>query len=339
VTQVGPGRFGSDGPPGTATPRPPGSSWRQTLLKVTLSALILGFLVHSVDFARAGSVLRSVNPWLAGLAVFVLAAVPAVSIPRWQAILACLGHALPANLIARALYVGAFFNQVLPSSIGGDAWRIWFCSRAGVPLGAAANSVLIERLVGLMAVLLCFCLTFPVLLHRVGDDPVRWLLWLMLASCFAVVLGLAFIAIAARKLERIRPLRPLAVLGLALSSVMRSSQVALLMWTGVLGQLVAIVAFFLVSRSVEAPLSFGDCAVTLAPGLLVALVPVSLGGWGVREGAFVVLLGFYGISPEQALIVSVLFGLALLAAATPGLVLWLCQPASVAKEIGAAHDR
>ena len=76
-----------------------------------------------------------------------------------------------------------------------------------------------------------------------------------------------------------------------------------------------------------APLSFVDCAVTLAPGLLVALVPVSLGGWGVREGAFVVLLGFYGVAPEQSLIVSVLFGIALFLASLPGLVLWLGHPA------------
>jgi uncharacterized membrane protein YbhN (UPF0104 family) len=131
----------------------------------------------------------------------------------------------------------------------------------------------------------------------------------------------------------------LAALGLALATVARSSVVALLLWTGLLGQLVAIVAFFLVGRSVGAPLSLVDCAVTLAPSLLVALVPISLGGWGVREGAFIVLLGFYGVSPEQALVISVLFGLALLSAAMPGLVLWFRQTAIAPKEIGATVDR
>ncbi|MFZ5781009.1 MAG: lysylphosphatidylglycerol synthase transmembrane domain-containing protein [Pseudomonadota bacterium] len=298
-----------------------GSS-RLTLLKILISVLLLGFLVHKIELAKATEILEAINPWLAGLATLVLFAVPAVSIPRWRAILASLGHALPTTMIARALYIGAFFNQMLPSSIGGDGWRIWFCTRVGVSLGAAANSVLIERLVGLLAVLFCFCLTFPNLLQRVGDHPVRWLLWLMLASCLGAVLGLTFVALAARRLERVRLLRPLASLGLALASVAHSSQVALLLWTGALGQLVAIIAFFLVSQSVGAPLSLIDCAVTLAPGLLVALVPVSLGGWGMREGAFVVLLDFYGVKPEQSLIVSILFGLALLVASLPGLVLW-----------------
>jgi uncharacterized membrane protein YbhN (UPF0104 family) len=286
------------------------------------------------------AILRSTDPLYALLAVAILVAVPAVSIPRWGAILSCLGFALSSGVITRALFIGAFFNQVLPSSIGGDAWRIWFCTRAGVPLGTAASSVLIDRLVGLGAVLLFFCVTLPLLLQQIAEGPVRWLLWLMTAGSVATVLVLALISGAAPRLQSFRLLRPLATLGLALATVLRSPRrVVLLLWTGLLGQAVAIVAFYLVSRSVGAPLSFLECAITLAPGLLVALVPVSLGGWGLREGAFVVLLGYYGVAPEQALIISVLFGLALLAATLPGLLLWLLQPAATRPRLGGVADR
>jgi hypothetical protein len=284
-------------------------------------------LFSRVDSARLGAILRSIDPLYASLAVAVLVAVPAVSIPRWKAILSALGFVLARGVIARALFIGAFFNQVLPSSIGGDAWRIWFCMRAGVPLGAAASSVLIDRLVGLGVVLLCFCVTLPLLLRRIDEGPVHWLLWLMAAACIGAALALALISGLAPRLQRFRLLRPLATLGLAIATVLRSPRrIVLLLWTGLLGQAVAIVAFFLIGRSVGAPLSLLECAITLAPGLLVALVPVSLGGWGLREGAFVVLLGFYGVAPEQGLIVSILFGLALLVATAPGLLLWLVQP-------------
>jgi uncharacterized membrane protein YbhN (UPF0104 family) len=339
VTGIGPAESASGPKPAPGAPPPSGRSRWSLVFKVAASAVLLGFLVRGLDFTRAVELLGAVDPWLLALAVLVLVAVPAVSVPRWRAILRCLGHALPLSVIARALYIGAFFNQVLPSSIGGDAWRIWFCTRAGVPLGTATNSVLIERLVGLLAVLLCFCLTFPLLLGRVGDDPVRWLLWLIFASCFAAVLGLAFIAISASRLERFRPFRPLAALGVAVASVARSSDVPLLLWTGILGQLVAIIAFYLINLSVGVPLSFIDCATTLPPGLLVALVPISLGGWGVREGALIVLLSFYDIRPEQALVVSSLFGLSLLAASTPGLLVWLGQPPPVSTNTGAAQQQ
>lgn len=338
MTGIGPAERGS-GRAAASGPLPPSRRSRWSLVfKLAASAVLLGLLIRSLDFTRAVDVLRAVDPWLLALAVLVLVAVPAVSVPRWRAILRCLGHALPLGVIARALYIGAFFSQVLPSSIGGDAWRIWFSTRAGVPLGVATNSVLIERLVGLLAVLLCFCLTFPLLLGRVGDDPVRWLLWLIFAACSAAVLGLAFIAISAPRLERFRLLRPLAALGLALASVARSSDVPLLLWTGILGQLVAILAFYLINLSVGVPLSFIDCAATLPPGLLVALVPISLGGWGIREGALIVLLSFYDVSPEQALVTSTLFGLSLLIASTPGFFVWLGQPAPASTNTGAAKQ-
>jgi len=335
VTGIGPAENGS-GRAAASSPPPSGRSRWSLVFKVAASAVLLGLLIRGLDFTRAIEVLRAVDPWLLALAVLVLLAVPAVSVPRWYAILRRLGHSLPLGVITRALYIGAFFNQVLPSSIGGDAWRIWFCTRAGVPLGTATNSVLIERLVGLLAVLLCFCLTFPLLLGRVGDNPVRWLLWLIFAACSAAILGLALIAIAAPRLERFRLLRPLAALGLALASVARSSDVPLLLWTGILGQLVAITAFYVINLSVGVPLSFVDCAATLPPGLLVALVPISLGGWGIREGALILLLSFYDIGPEQALVVSTLFGLSLLAASTPGFLVWLSQPTPASTNTGAA---
>jgi uncharacterized membrane protein YbhN (UPF0104 family) len=309
-------------------------------LKVALSVALLWVLFSRVDMARMGAILRSIDPLHASLAVLVLATVPVVSVPRWGAILASLGFALGRGVVARALFIGAFFNQVLPSSIGGDAWRIWFCTRARVPLGVAASSVLIDRLVGLGAVLLCFCVTLPLLLQRVAEGPVRWLLLLMAGACIAAVVALAAVSWLAPRLERFLLLRPLAVLGSSIATVVRSpGRVFLLLWTGLLGQAVAIVAFFLVGRSIGAPLSLMACAVTLAPGLLVALAPISLGGWGLREGAFVVLLGFYGIEPEQGLLISVLFGLALLVATAPGLFLWLVQPAPTKSRLADAADR
>ena len=144
MTRAAPGRPDSAGAADAAPRRSRTSGWRGMLLKVALSALILGFLVHSVDFARAAAVLKAVDPWLTALAVLVLATVPAVSVPRWRAILACLGPALPASLVARALYIGAFFSGA--SVI--DQWR-WVAHMVlhpgSVPLSVAANSVLIQN--------------------------------------------------------------------------------------------------------------------------------------------------------------------------------------------------
>jgi hypothetical protein len=69
-----------------------------------------------------------------------------------------------------------------------------------------------------------------------------------------------------------------------------------------------------------------DCAVLFAVMMGVMLVPISIGGWGLREFVVVSLLGAHGIAPERALVFSVCFGLVLVAGALPGALVWLFYP-------------
>jgi hypothetical protein len=69
-----------------------------------------------------------------------------------------------------------------------------------------------------------------------------------------------------------------------------------------------------------------DCAVLFMVMIGVALVPISVGGWGLRELAVVSLLGAYGLAPERALIFSVCFGLIGVAGVLPGLIVWVLYP-------------
>jgi glycosyltransferase 2 family protein len=66
-----------------------------------------------------------------------------------------------------------------------------------------------------------------------------------------------------------------------------------------------------------------DCAVLFTVMVGVALAPISVGGWGLRELAVVSLLGAHGLAPERALIFSVCFGLVAVIGVLPGLVVWL----------------
>jgi hypothetical protein len=307
------------------------SLWRAAVpwLRPLISLLLLFLLVRRVNAVRLLDLWTTVDLRLLAFAVVLLLASPLTSAPRWQAILARLGYPMPIGPLTRALYIGAFFSQILPSSVGGDVWRVWACTRDGMPLGTATHSVLIDRIAGLAVTLVCFIVTIPWLMAKVGTDPVRWPLWGLLAACLG---GIAFIIVLgarARSLARVSLLAPLSRFADALYSIGRSATlVAFMFATAVTGQLVSYVAFFALARSIGAPLSFIDCLVTMPPALLIALVPISLGGWGLREGAFVVILKFYGIPAEQALLLSILFGLALLISTLPGLALWLMQPVS-----------
>jgi glycosyltransferase 2 family protein len=292
-----------------------------------VSAVLLVFLMRRFDLSQLQNIFQHADLRLIGAAVLVLAASPATSVARWSAILRQLNHPLPVAMLTRWLYIGAFFSQVLPSTVGGDVWRIWACRRAGVPLATATHSVLLERLAGVLVIVMFLAATSPWLVARMDIDASRIVLWLALAVGLAAVCGVA-IATARRRTPVLlpEPFRGLCRAGIAVG---RSRYTLWLMLiTAIAGQLVAVLAMYLLARSIGAPLSFADCVITLAPALLIAMVPVSLGGWGVRESAFVVILHFYDVSREQALTLSILFGLALMGASLLGLALWIWQPAA-----------
>lgn len=302
-----------------------------TLARFLISVLLLLFLIRGLDFVRLREMIAHANVALIIAAAVVLIASPATSLPRWAAILRRLGHPVTVATLARALYVGAFFSQMLPSTVGGDVWRIWACTRAGVPLAPATHSVLLERLAGIVAILLFLGAGSPWLLSRMGASPGVVISWLVLVVGITTVGGVLVILVA-RRVWSLRLLAPVAGLARSFAIIVRSPRTLWLMLiTALAGQLVAVLAMYLIARGIGVSLSFADCAVTLAPALLVAMVPISLGGWGVREGAFAAILGYYEVPGEAAVTLSVLFGLALAASSLVGLVLWLRQPSAPAR--------
>jgi hypothetical protein len=90
--------------------------------------------------------------------------------------------------------------------------------------------------------------------------------------------------------------------------------------------MLAIVIVWSVGQAEGLPLPLLDAAVLLTVMIGVMLVPVSIGGWGLRELAVISLLADYGIAPEKALLLSVSFGLALAVGSLPGALVWILYP-------------
>jgi hypothetical protein len=82
---------------------------------------------------------------------------------------------------------------------------------------------------------------------------------------------------------------------------------------------------FMLTRAVGTELGWGDSLLLIPPVLLVSAIPVTVAGWGVREGAMVIALGFAGVAPAAGFAISVLFGLTLAVASLPGAGLWLAS--------------
>ena len=294
------------------------------LAKVLVSALLIVFVATRIDREQLAGALSGITPLPIIAATLLLAMQAPVLALRWRAIIALLGGAVGFGPALRMLLVGLFFNQTLPSSVGGDAVRIWYASRAGLPLRVSMNSVLLERLTGLLVLALIMGAALPFVWDTVGGASIRALLLAVLAASFAGAwLAHQFARLPSRLIER-PVLREIAALSTDLRAVTGETLgLARLMALGAISGGLAIAAVAILGAAIGVALGPFAYAALVPAVILFTVIPVSLAGWGVREGVMVVLFGAAGVEAEAAFLVSLLFGACLLVASLPGGVVWL----------------
>jgi len=296
-------------------------AWLWLKLAVSLAALA-AIAVH-VDLGQAARALGAASPGPLIVAVLLHALVNVSIGLRWALILRAAGAPLGPIGAMRATWEGAFFNQVLPTSMGGDVVRVWRARRAGQPLAGAVNLVLLDRIAGLFGLAVLIALTAPWLARAIGDRAVTVATAAAIGLCLAVVLGL----LLGERLAFLVPGRlgdSLAALGAETRRALARPDIVLVVIVlSVAGHVVAALIAYVVARDLGLALSLGEALVLFPPVVLATMIPVSFAGWGLREGAAVALLAMAGLGGDGALALSVAFGLTQIAAALPGGALWL----------------
>jgi hypothetical protein len=263
--------------------------WPTALLRGAVSAAILAVLLSRTPLdevlARAGGAAPA--PLAAALAL-VLFMYLLVSV-RWRLMALALGAALPAGAALRAVFLGLFGGQLLPTTVGSDVVRGWAAARHLGSVPRTAASIVADRLVGLVGV----CVLVAALYVALGAAA--------LAVSAALLAGFLFVCKAAP-----RPLPLAAALVLAV--------------------VIHVLHVFAASLSAAAYGVNASAAVwfaVLPVAIIACAVPISINGWGVREAVVVTLAGTQGIAAPDALLVSVTLGLLNTAASLPGAVLLL----------------
>lgn len=282
-------------------------------LKVGASVGLVAWALRDVDLGEAWQLLRGVSVLALGGVALALVAKALTGAARWRLVLRHLDAHLSAGRTLAILLLGVFFNQCLPSSIGGDGVRVFQAHRCGLPLGLAARSVLLDRLAGMLALLALAAAGAP-LFHAWGGDG--WVVATALAMGGGGLAGLALLAGASargRPRGEGRGARALRRLGGDLRMLAaRPRAAAPIMAWALAFQTAQVGVAWIGARGLGVDLGLGEALVLLPAVLLVTMVPVSVAGWGVREVATVTALGVVGVPAEQAVVVSVLYGLALL---------------------------
>jgi uncharacterized membrane protein YbhN (UPF0104 family) len=286
-----------------------------------MTGVILLYVAGRVDLREVSGNLKSVSLPFLGLSIGVLLLVPLLGGIRWWMVLKAIGRPDSLAPLAALFWVGMLFSQILPTAAS-DGVRIWMASRRSPGLEAAIHSVLLERVSMMLMLLVVVVATEPLLLHRVGAVELLWIAPLLLAAGTA---GLVMLMVADRltiRLNRWGLVRLLAGLSVDTKRVVFSIWALPLALVGILTHLNLIFAAALLGIALSLPLSVLDYLAFIPLVTVAIILPISLSGWGVREGVLVALLGTVSIPAQSALAFSLLFGTCIAVSSLPGLAVW-----------------
>jgi uncharacterized membrane protein YbhN (UPF0104 family) len=292
-------------------------------LKLSVACLLLFFIFRSIHPGETAAALLKASPAHLMAALGFQFASNTVASCRWRLIMERLGFHAPKLFYLYSYFKGLFFNQGLPSSIGGDGIRILDCSRLG-SAKEAFFGVFIDRIVGLAGLLL---LNIAALLinHHLLPPEVEYPLLLIL-SILTIGLLLLFLL---RKFALFAAGRYLGFLGSLSEHYFQvySSPGAITLQLGlsIVIHLLSITVFFMNGQAVGLTFPFQVYLALVPPVVLLTILPVSLAGWGVREGAMVGFFLLVGADKTKVLAFSLLCGLTILLSSLPGLVIYLTQ--------------
>lgn len=294
-------------------------------LKLLGTVVLLWAVFRVVDGRQVAATLVAADRMFLVLALLFQLASTLTAAIRWSMVMTGLDFHEAVRFYIRSYFKGSFFNQALPGSIGGDAVKMLEISRRGYPKSDSFFGIAIDRLLGIVGL---FLLNLTATLLAPGLFP-AWLTQLIIALSVAGLTGFTVLLLLRQTLQpsRLPGSRMLFGLSGRLKRLLRRKRTAGgQLFLSVAVHVFSVLAIFFLARAVGlsySPLLF---MVAVPPVLLLTILPISLAGWGVREGAMVGIFLLVGAAKASILSVSILYGLLLIVASLPGLLFWLRSP-------------
>jgi glycosyltransferase 2 family protein len=291
-------------------------------LRAAITVLLLGVVASRLNWSQMADRLREGQPVDFVLAVALVLLALVVGAWRWGWLLRRAGVPLTRERLARIYAVSTFSATFLPTTAGGDVTRALLVTRRGADLRRVVVSIIVDRAGGLAGLMAIAWVAIALEPSQVPDDARALLGWttVLLVTMLVVLLAMTFRG----------SLVPRRVVPARLATTLRDARTVLRDYARAPGLLTAclllsiayqaLIAFQLVvlGDAIQVDLPFATAAVALTLVTLVTLIPISIGGFGVREGSYVVLLGGVSIAASDATLISVLSVATLLIASLPG---------------------
>lgn len=304
-------------------------------MKIGVSLGLLAYLLLNSDLEALTRRIRGGDTILLAGAAILYGAILGIATWRWRLLLHAQGYRAPFAPLSASYLVATFFNNFLPSTIGGDVIRIRDSSRFTGSTTTSVAVVAIDRILGLGALFL-----LAVLAYGAGGPPVRHLAG---ATPVLLGLGLVFCALAYVFFRPGTAGRLMAATGLASFAWARARfavvQAAVhiyrekmaAVWTAFGGsvamQALVVWYYYTIARSLDIPLPAATCFLIVPLCTLVQTIPVSFNGWGIRESLYVLYFRQVGLPRDSALAFSLVGAGLIVLLSLSGAVVWTSRGA------------
>lgn len=295
-------------------------SWLKLLIKTLVSCALIALILISVPFHHVFKVIRHADLGLLLAALVVQFLSTTLSAYRWQLMMQNLGFGQSFSFYWCSYFKGSFFNQGLPTSIGGDVLRVLDMASLGFRKRDAFYGVLVDRGIGLAALI---SLSLSVCFFSSHLLPAK-VYYLVILTTVLLLFGSALLIYLWHRYDFKHNSRLFAV-SLLLDTLRKAVAKKRFLLTGssLLIPILAIVGFFITGWALGLRYSLDVYFLIVPLSILLTVVPVSLAGWGVREGTLIALFSIIGADHTTVLAMSALYGVMLIAVSLPGLFIYL----------------
>lgn len=282
------------------------------VFKTVISVGLLALVFSRVDISQAWKQFQFLSLPFVFLALIYYTGCQLLSCLRWQIVLRSSGYSIPISSLLSSYFAGMFLNIFLPGSFGGDVYRVYRVTRETKDSEAALVSVFLERFTGLVALSALAVMGLPPAIKVVG----RWDIMLLFFGSVGALVGGVLLIVSPQLLMLVEPwlqklgLNSLTTRFAKIQILLRQfaqhrKALALSISLSLLLMLAIVYYHYLVAQQLKIPISYLELLVFIPIVAVITLLPISLGGLGVKEGLWVYLFNRIGLTVEQALLLSV----------------------------------
>jgi glycosyltransferase 2 family protein len=300
------------------TRRLAGSRWLRLLVTVGLLAVV----ASHIRWSTMGTRIAHGRPGDFLIALALVAVSLVIGMARWRALLGALRVELALGRLARIYVIAEFSGSFLPATVGSDVTRTLLVARRGPSLVPTILSVVLDRAGGFFGLIAMAWIASAFDPSAVPHHARTFLLWVTFVLVVAALLGMALLRRGAALIERLTPRRLLGPAqryrGLLNERILHLPLLFVVGVTSLVFQALIALELVFLARAIGVDLPYSTAAVSLALVTVATLLPISIGGFGVREGTYVLLLGSAGIGATDATLISLLSVATLFLASLPG---------------------